>query len=142
IIGGGVIGLELGCVFQKFGSELTVVEMTPSLLPGIDPECTAVVEKKMVKHGAKIMKSAKAMGYEKNKDGSLSVKIELEGGKHETVVTDCVLVAVGMRPNGAGLGLEELGVKVERGFVPTDNVGRTSVPSIYAIGDVTGQPML
>src|SRR3954470_20155947 len=86
VIGGGVIGLELGCVFQKFGSELTVVEMTASLLPGVDPECTAVVEKRLVKHGAKIMKSAKAAGYERNKDGSLAVKVELEGGKYETVV--------------------------------------------------------
>ena len=118
VIGGGVIGLELGCVYQKFGSDLTVVEMTPTLLPGVDPECTAVVEKRLVKHGAKIMKSAKAAGYEKNKDGSIAVKVELEGGKYETVVVDVVLVAVGMRPNGTGLGLEEIGVKVERGFVP------------------------
>jgi dihydrolipoamide dehydrogenase len=142
VIGGGVIGLELGCVYQKFGSELTVVEMTPSLLPGIDPECTAVVEKKLLKHGAKIMKSAKAAGYERNKDGSLAVKVELEGGKYETVVCDVVLVAVGMRPNGLGLGLEQVGVKVERGFVPTDIQGRTNVPGIYAIGDVSAVPML
>jgi dihydrolipoamide dehydrogenase len=142
VIGGGVIGLELGCVYQKFGSELTVVEMTPTLLPGVDPDCTAVVEKRLVKHGAKIMKSAKAAGYERNKDGSLAVKVELEGGKYETVVCDVVLVAVGMRPNGGGLGLEQAGVKVERGFVPTDIAGRTNVPSIYAIGDVSGLPML
>ncbi|MCA9585617.1 MAG: dihydrolipoyl dehydrogenase [Myxococcales bacterium] len=142
VIGGGVIGLELGCVYQKLGSELTVVEATASLLPGTDPECTAVVEKKLVKHGAKIIKNAKAAGYEKNADGSLAVRIDMGDGKFDTVVTDCVLVAVGMRPNGAGLGLEELGVKVERGFVPTDNVGRTNVPNIYAIGDVSSVPML
>jgi dihydrolipoamide dehydrogenase len=142
VIGGGVIGLELGCVYQKFGSELTVVEMTPTLLPGVDPECTAVVEKRLVKHGAKIMKSAKAAGYEKNKDGSIAVKIELEGGKYETVVVDVVLVAVGMRPNGAGLGLEEIGVKVERGFVPSDITGKTNVPGIFSIGDVASMPML
>lgn len=147
VIGGGVIGLELGCVYQKFGSQVTVVEMTPSLLPGVDPECTAVVEKRMVKHGAKIMKSAKAAGYERGKDGSIAVRVEMpneEGkpGKFETVVRDTVLVAVGMRPNGAGLGLEEIGVKVERGFVPTDGQGRTNVPGIFAIGDVSGMPML
>jgi dihydrolipoamide dehydrogenase len=142
VIGGGVIGLELGCVYQKFGSELTVVEMTPTLLPGVDPECTAVVEKRLVKHGAKIMKSAKAAGYAKNKDGSIAVKIELEGGKYETVVVDVVLVAVGMRPNGAGLGLEEIGVKVERGFVPSDITGKTNVPGIFSIGDVASMPML
>jgi dihydrolipoamide dehydrogenase len=142
VIGGGVIGLELGGVYQRFGSDLTVVEATPTLLPGVEPECTAVVEKKFVKAGAKIFKNAKAMGYERNKDGSLSVKIDLGEGKHDTIVTDMVLVAVGMRPNGAGLGLEEVGVKVEKGFVPTDTFGKTNVPGIYAIGDVSGVPML
>ena len=142
VIGGGIIGLELGTVYQKFGSELTVVEMTAGLMPGVDPDITQVVEKKLLKHGAKIFKSAKAAGYEKTKDGAIAVRIELEGGKFETVVVDVVLVAVGMRPNGAGLGLEELGVNVERGFVPTDIVGRTNVPSIFAIGDVTAVPML
>jgi dihydrolipoamide dehydrogenase len=142
VIGGGVIGLELGMVYQKLGSEIVVVEATPGLLPGIDPELTAVVEKKLVKLGGKVHKNAKALGYEKDKDGALLVKLDLGEGKHDTVTTDCVLVAVGMRPNGAGLGLEELGVKVERGFVPTDGVGRTNVPSIFAIGDVSGVPML
>jgi dihydrolipoamide dehydrogenase len=142
IIGGGIIGLELGCVYQKFGAEITVVEALPQLMTGVDPECTAVVEKKMTKHGARILKNSKAQGVEKNKDGTLGVKVDLGDGKFETIVTDMLLVAVGMRPNGAGLGLEELGIKVERGFVPTDNVGRTSVPSIFAIGDVTAMPML
>jgi dihydrolipoamide dehydrogenase len=141
VIGGGVIGLELGCVYQKFGSEITVVEMTSGLLPGVDPECTAVVEKRMVKHGAKILKSAKATGVEKNADGSLSVRVEVDG-KNSQIVCDTLLVAVGMRPNGAGIGLEEIGVKVERGFVPTDGVGRTNVPNVFAIGDVSGVPML
>ncbi len=142
VIGGGVIGLELGCVYQKLGSEITVVEATPSLLPGTDPELTAVVEKKLVKNGARILKRAKAASYETNADGSLAVKVDMGEGKFDTVVTDCVLVAVGMRPNGAGLGLEEVGVKVERGFIPADVHGRTNVEGIYAIGDVSGLPML
>ena len=142
VIGGGVIGLELGSVYQKLGSELTVVEATAGLLPGVDPDLTAVVEKRLVKHGAKIFKGAKALGYEKQGDGSVAVKGDLGGGKNDTFVCDVVLVAVGMRPNGAGLGLEEIGVKVERGFVPTDPMGRTAVPGIYAIGDVSGHPML
>src|SRR5579859_1830273 len=75
VIGGGVIGLELGGVYQRFGSELTVVEMMPTLLPGTDTDCTNVVEKAFVKRGAKIFKNTKALGYEKNKDGSISVKI-------------------------------------------------------------------
>src|SRR5208283_1154511 len=89
----------------------------------------------------KIYKNAKALGVETQSDGSQAVRVDI-GGKAETIVTDVVLVAVGMRPNGAGLGLEELGVKVERGFVPTDNVGRTNVPTIYAIGDCSSMPML
>jgi dihydrolipoamide dehydrogenase len=142
VIGGGVIGLELGCVYQKFGAAITVVEMTPTLLPGTDPDCTAVVERKMVKHGAKILKNAKALGVEKQRDGSLAVRVEIDG-KAETVETDCVLVAVGMRPNGKGLGLEKVGVNVDpRGFVPTDKFGRTNIPSIYAIGDVSAPPLL
>src|SRR6185295_14122755 len=106
-------------------------------LPGVDADLTAVVEKKILKHGGKVLKNTMAKGYEKNKDGSLSVNLG-----NDTAMCDVVLVAVGMRPNGAGLGLEEIGVKVERGFVPADASGRTNVPSVYAIGDVSGQPML
>jgi dihydrolipoamide dehydrogenase len=142
VIGGGVIGLELGGAYQRMGSELTVVEALPNVLTGVDPDVAAVVERAYTKHGAKILKGAKALGYEPQKDGSLAVRLDVGGGKTETVVTDVVLVAIGMRPNGAGLGLEELGVRVEKGFVPSDNLGRTNVPGIYAIGDVTGMPML
>jgi len=85
--------------------------------------------------------AAKAMGYEKQKDGSLAVRIEI-GGKQETIVTDVVLVAVGMRPVSKGIGLEQVGVTIDtRGFVPTDKSGRTNIPSIYAIGDVSGPPL-
>lgn len=141
VIGGGVIGLELGAVYQAFGAELTVIEATPQLLPGVDADVVAVVEKKMVKHGARILKNTKATGHTKNADGSITVNVESEG-KADTVVCDLVLVAVGMRPVSGGIGLEEVGVKIERGFVPTDKFGRTNVPHIYAIGDVSGQPML
>ncbi|HEY3821235.1 MAG TPA: dihydrolipoyl dehydrogenase [Polyangiaceae bacterium] len=141
IIGGGIIGMELGGAYQHLGSELTVVEMLPQVLTGVDADVAAVVERAYTKHGAKILKNAKALGYEPQKDGSLAVRVEV-GGKAETLVTDVVIVAVGMRPMGAGVGLEELGVKVEKGFVPTDNLGRTSVPGIYAIGDCSSVPML
>jgi dihydrolipoamide dehydrogenase len=115
--------------------------MLPNLLTGVDADVAAVVERRYVKHGAKIHKGAKALGYEPQRDGSLAVRVEI-GGKAETIETDVVIVAVGMKPNGAGVGLEELGVKVEKGFVPTDNVGRTNVPGIYAIGDCSSVPML
>ncbi len=141
VIGGGIIGLELGGAYQRMGSELTVVEALPQLLTGVDADLTAVVERAYVKHGAKILKNAKASGFEHQKDGSVAVRVDV-AGKSETLVVDMVLVAVGMRPNGAGIGLEELGVKVERGFVPTDTLGRTGVPGIYAIGDCSSVPML
>src|SRR5580698_3786514 len=141
VIGGGIIGMELGGAYQNLGSELTVVEALPRVLNGVDADVAAVVEKKYAKHGATILKQTKALGCEPQKDGSLAVRIDT-AGKTETVVTDVVLVAVGMRPNGAGLGLEQLGVKVERGFVPTDNVGQTNVAGIYSIGDCSSVPML
>ncbi|WP_437325756.1 dihydrolipoyl dehydrogenase [Sorangium sp. So ce381] len=142
VIGGGVIGLELGMVYQAFGAELIVVEALPELLTGVDPDCTKIVERKILKRGGTIHKNAKALGYEKQKDGSVGVKIQAEG-KEQTIVVDTVLVAVGMRPSSKGLGLEKVGVTVDqRGFVPTDKFCRTNVPSIYAIGDVSGPPLL
>lgn len=142
VIGGGVIGLELGMVYQSFGAELTVVEALPDLLTGTDPECTKVVERRIVKRGGTIHKNAKAMGYERLADGSLAVKIDA-AGTPMTINADVVLVAIGMRPNSKNLGLEQVGVTVDqRGFVPTDRFCRTNVPSIYAVGDVSGAPLL
>jgi len=142
IIGGGIIGLELGGVYQKFGTEITVLEALPQILTGTDPDIAAVVEKRYTKRGAKIFKNARALGYERAADGSLNVRAEI-AGKVETFATDVVLVAVGMRPNARGLGCEQVGVQInERGFIVTDKVGRTSVPSIFAIGDVSGGPLL
>ena len=142
VIGGGVIGLELGMVYQAFGAELTVVEFLPNLLNGVDQDCVKVVERKITKRGGKIYKNAKAMGYDRLPDGSLAVKVDIEG-KVETINTDVVLVAVGMRPNSKNLGLEEVGVTIDkRGFVPADQFGRTNIPNIYSIGDLSGPPML
>src|ERR1017187_2127375 len=141
IIGGGIIGMELGAAYQHLGSDVTIVEALPTVLTGVDPDIAAVVERLYVKRGAKILKGAKALGYERQQDGSIAVRIDV-GGKTDTIETDVVLVAVGMRPNGAGLGLEELGVKIDRGFVPTDATGQTNVPGIYAVGDCSSLPML
>jgi dihydrolipoamide dehydrogenase len=141
VIGGGIIGMELGGAYQNLGSALTVVEALPNVLTGVDADVAAVVERSYVKKGAKILKATKALGYERQTDGSISVRVDV-AGRAETLVADVVLVAIGMRPNGAGLGLEELGVKVERGFVPTDALGQTNVPGIYAIGDCSSVPML
>ena len=141
VIGGGVIGLELGMAYQAFGSELTVIEMTDSLLPGTDPECTRVVQKQIKSSGGKVFVGAKAEGVKKTKAG---VTVEFsKDGKKDSVECDIVLVAVGMHPRGKGIGLEEIGVNVDkRGFVPTNERCETNVPGVYAIGDVSGAPML
>ena len=142
VIGGGVIGMELGMVYQKFGAELTIVELTPTLLPGTDPECVKIVERRVKKLGAKILTGAKAEGFEKMGDGTLSVAVSIDG-KSKKIECDTVLVAVGMRPRSRGIGLEEAGVQIDpRGFVTTNDVCETNVPGIYAIGDVSGPPML
>jgi dihydrolipoamide dehydrogenase len=141
VIGGGVIGLELGMVYQSFGAELTVVELTDSLLPGTDPECVKVVEKNITKRGGTILKGAKAESCEKTANGVVVSVSSPEGQKK--IECDVVLVAVGMKPRGKGIGLEEIGVTVDaRGFVPTNERCETNVPGIYAIGDVSGVPML
>lgn len=142
VIGGGVIGLELGMVYQAFGSELTVVELTDSLLPGTDADCVKVVERTLQKRGAKIVKGAKAKSVDKRSDGSMRVTVA-SGDESQTIDGDIVLVAVGMKPRARGIGLEEIGVTIDdRGFVRTDDRCRTNVPGIYAIGDVSGPPML
>lgn len=141
VIGGGVIGLELGMVYQSFGSELSVVELTPSLLPGTDSECVRVVERRLTKRGARILKSTKAEGVER-RGNELVVNVS-SNGKRDQIACDVVLVAVGMKPRSRGIGLEQLGVAIDqRGFVTTDDQCRTNVPGIYAIGDVSGAPML
>jgi dihydrolipoyl dehydrogenase len=141
VVGGGVIGLELGMVYQTFGAELTVVELTPSLLPGTDPEAVKVVERTLKKRGAKIFTETRADGYELAGD-AVRVKLKTKTGA-ESVECDQVLVAVGMKPRSRDLGLEALGVQIDpRGFVQTNDVCQTNVPGIYAIGDVSGAPML
>src|SRR6187399_1217221 len=141
VIGGGVIGLELGMVYQSFGAQLTVVELTETLLPGVDPDCVKIVEKKITSRGGTIYKGAKAEKQEKTANGVVVTVASAEGQKK--VECDMVLVAVGMKPRGKGIGLEEAGVTVDqRGFVPTNDRCETNVPGIYAIGDVSGVPML
>ena len=142
VVGGGVIGLELGMVYQSFGSELTVVELTPQLLPGTDPDCVKVVERSITKHGGNVLKNTRAEGLEKRGDGTVVVRVSTDG-KEQQIECDQVLVAVGMKPRSRGVGLEDLGVQIDaRGFVQTNDQGQTNIEGIYAIGDVSGPPML
>lgn len=141
VIGGGVIGLELGTVYAKLGSRLTVVEALPSILTGVDAEAVRLVQKGLKERGAEVIVGAKAR--EAGRKGKvLTVKVEVEG-KERVLECDKVLVAVGFRPNTEGLGLDEVGVRLSpKGFVEVDERYQTSVPGIHAIGDLTGPPFL
>ena len=141
LIGGGVIGLELGMVYQKLGTKITVVELMDQLLPGTDKDLVRVVEKHLKKGKADVYLKSKATKLEK---AGGKAKVTIETGKETHVVeADKVLVAVGFRPNSAGLGLEDVGVNLDdRGHIIVDDELRTSVPSIFAIGDVVGAPYL
>lgn len=142
VIGGGVIGLELGMVMLKLGSRLTVIELTDSLLPGVDPEAVKVLEKALAKRGATVLKSTKASGLVTEKGTRYVTATGPDGTAHK-VQADVVLVAVGFKPNSEGLGLESLGVKLDaRGHLLVDEHRRTNVPHVYAIGDVAGLPWL
>jgi dihydrolipoamide dehydrogenase len=142
VIGGGVIGLEMGMVFLKLGSRLTVVELTDSLLPGVDAEAVKVLEKSLAKRGATVMKSTKASGLV-NEKGRTHVAVTGPDGVAQKLPADVVLVAVGFKPNSDGLGIESLGIKTDqRGHLLVDEHRRTNVPHVYAIGDVAGMPWL
>ncbi len=141
-IGGSAIGLEFADIYDALGSETTVVEMLDQIVPAGDPDAAKALRKSFEKRGVQIRTSTKAVSNERTDDG-LEVTLEAADGSQETVVVDKLLVAVGRRPNSKNLGLDEIGVKVdEQGFVPTDDAMRTSVPHIYAIGDVACPPLL
>ena len=143
VIGGGYIGLELGMVYAKLGTQVTVVEALPAILPGMDQDCVKVVARKLKKLGVEVMLDAKAKSAGRADKGDRAVvTVDDRRQQDVTIDADKILVAVGRRPNTEGLGLDEVGVKVERGFVTVDHQLRTNVAGIYAIGDVAGQPML
>jgi dihydrolipoamide dehydrogenase len=140
VIGAGYIGMEIGTLYAKLGSKVAVVEALPAILPGTDPELAQIVSRRLKKSGVEMITSAKAKGWAERGDRA-TVTIETQGGEAQ-LDADKVLVAVGRRPNSENLGLEALGVKLERGFITVDRRMQTNVPGIYAIGDVAGQPML
>jgi dihydrolipoamide dehydrogenase len=141
VIGGGIIGLEMGTVYDALGSKVTVVELGGQLIPGCDPDLVKPLRKRMEKRFEKILLNTGVTGMEAKKDG---IHVSLKAG--ETITTekfDRVLVAIGRRPNGKSIGAEAAGVAVdERGFIAVDKQMRTNVPHIFAIGDIVGQPML
>ncbi|MDF1566171.1 MAG: dihydrolipoyl dehydrogenase [Deltaproteobacteria bacterium] len=142
VIGGGVIGLELGTVYAKLGAKVTIVEMLDGLLPGIDPELTRVVERKLKKMKIDVKLETKASGLVRRDDGS--AELTLAGPKgEEKLEADAILMAVGFRPNTEALELDKVGVQVdEKGAIVVDERLATTAAGIHAIGDVTGAPFL
>jgi dihydrolipoamide dehydrogenase len=143
VIGAGYIGLELGSVWSRLGSEVTVVEMLPRVAPGLDGEVAKQLQRVLAKQGLVFKLGTKVVSVD-SKGKSLKLTLEpASGGRSETLDCDVVLVAVGRVPNTQGLGLAELGVKTDnRGRVIVDGKFATSVPGVYAIGDVIAGPML
>jgi dihydrolipoamide dehydrogenase len=142
VIGGGVIGLELGQVYAGFGSKVSVVEYLSSLIPGADPDIVKPLHRKLKKQFEEIFLSSKVVGVEPNEDGVLRVSIE---GQDGLMVKDFnkVLVSVGRKPNADLLDVGRAGIRLdEKGYIEVDAYQRTSESHIFAIGDISGNPML
>ena len=141
VIGGGIIGLEMACVYDALGSRVSVVELTPQLLPGCDPDLVRPLEKRIRSRYEQILLGTRVKQVEALKEG---IRVTFEGEKAPAPqVYGRVLVAVGRSPNGKRIGAEAAGVNVsDRGFVPVDKQRRTNVPNIFAIGDIAEPPML
>jgi dihydrolipoamide dehydrogenase len=142
VIGGGIIGLEMGTVYDALGSKVSVVEFMDGLITGCDRDLVRPLQKRMDKRFEAIMLSTKVSKMEAKKDG-IHVSFDGEEAPKETQIYDRVLVSIGRKPNGNNIGADLAGVAVdERGFIAVDKQMRTSVPHIFAIGDIVGQPML
>ncbi len=141
VVGGGYIGLELGSVYAALGTKVSVVEMTPTLLPGADRDLVKPLQQRIEKTFAKVMTSTKVTGMVAAKSG-IAVTFEGEGAPASETY-DYVLVSIGRRPNSKIDGLEKTKVKIDgKGFIETDGQRRTAEPTMFAIGDVAGEPML
>ncbi|MEX0732508.1 MAG: dihydrolipoyl dehydrogenase [Aquisalimonadaceae bacterium] len=140
VIGGGIIGLEMATVYEALGTRITVVELMDRIMVGADKDIVRPYEKRIRKRYENVFLNAKVTGMEAQKKG---IKVSFEGKDVPTTETfDRVLVAVGRRPNGDLINAEAAGLELDRGFIKVDEQMRTSVPHIFAIGDVVGQPML
>ncbi len=141
VVGSGAIGIEFASFFRTLGADVTVVEVLPQILPVEDAEIAALARKAFEKQGIKIMTDAKVTKLDKKGDGVTATIDDGKGGT-QSITFERVISAVGVVGNTENLGLEKLGVKIERGTIVIDGFCRTNVPGIYAIGDVAGPPML
>jgi len=141
VIGGGIIGLEMACVYEALGSKITVVEMLDQLMPGADPDLVRPLARRLGKRYENIFLGTQVTAAEAGKGG---IKVSFKGEKAPAEDTfDRVLVAVGRSPNGPRIGADQAGVEVDdKGFIPVDRFQRTNVDHIFAIGDIVGPPML
>jgi dihydrolipoamide dehydrogenase len=141
IVGGGIIGLEMASIYHALGSSISIVEMTDQLIPPADADLVRPLQKKLKKIAEGIYTSTKVTGVE---SGKKKLALYLDGKKApEKIEGDAVLIAVGRRANSGNLGLEKAGIEAdERGIIPVNARQQTNVPNIYAVGDVTGGPML
>lgn len=143
VIGGGAVGSEWANVFATFGTKVTLVEMLPTLLPLEDEEMGKTLQRSFQRQGITVHTEAKVEAIETGDDGKAVGILTLKDGTQERISADKVLVGVGRKPNTTGLGLEEIGAKMDRrGFVEIDEQLRTSLPNVFAIGDVTGKQLL
>lgn len=147
ILGAGAIGMEFAYVMSAFGVEVTVVEMLDRVLPMEDPEAGSVVRKAFEKSGVRFLVGTKAFSLDRGKGSSSPLRLSVGGAgdaaASETIEVDSLLVSIGRAPNTAGLGLEEIGVRLDRGYVETGEYYQTSAAGIYAIGDIVkGEPQL
>src|SRR5689334_6882777 len=141
VIGGGYIGLELGMMYRRLGSKVTVLEATAGALPGQERDCVKIIERSIKKQGIELLLETFATGFTHEK-GKSTVKIKTKAGE-KTIVCDQILSTVGRKPYSAGLGLEKLGLAPDaKGFLAVDKQMRTKVANVYAVGDIAGQPML
>ncbi|HHG90115.1 MAG TPA: dihydrolipoyl dehydrogenase [Devosia sp.] len=141
IMGSGAIGIEFASFYRAMGSEVTVVELLPQIMPVEDAEIAALARKRLEKRGLRILTDTKVTKVEKSKAG-ITAHVELSSGKSEKLSAEVLISAVGVQGNIENIGLEKLGVKTERGIIAVDGHGRTNVSGVFAIGDVAGPPML
>ncbi|KQT07476.1 dihydrolipoamide dehydrogenase [Methylobacterium sp. Leaf399] len=141
VMGSGAIGIEFASFYRTMGAEVTVIELLPQILPVEDAEIAGLARKRFEKQGIKILTGAKVTKVQKA-EGSVTATIETGDGKTQELSAEKLISAVGVVGNIEGIGLDRLGVTIERGIVVTDGLGRTNVPGVYAIGDVAGPPML
>lgn len=141
VIGGGYIGTELGSAYANLGSQVTIIESGRDILPGFDRQMTQIVKRGLMEKGVEVVVGASAKGVEEHENGVV-IAYEIDGNK-KTIEANYVLVTVGRRPNTDQMGLETVGVDLaERGLIKVDKQCRTSVPNIYAIGDIVSGPQL